>query len=80
VGITSSVAAITTMDVDYIKFWSDDPDIVTQNNISVVNPVSVDFGSLTSSDILPETVWSSRSVLKDINYVYDRTSSGKTIP
>lgn len=45
-GVTSSVAAITTMDVDYIKFWSDDPDVKPQNNVSVNNPISVDFESL----------------------------------
>ena len=78
-GITSSVAAVTTMDVDYIKFWSDDPDKKPQNNVSISNPISIDYDALKGNDILPEIVWNSRSVLKDINYIYDRTSTGKIL-
>ena len=46
VGITSTVAAITTMDVDYIKFWSDDPDTISpvQNNTPV--PVVTNYDTL----------------------------------
>lgn len=67
------------MDVDYIKFWSDDPDTKSQNNVNIASPISIDFDTLKGNDILPEIVWNSRSVLKDINYIYDRTSSGKTM-
>ena len=79
VGITSSVAAITTMDIDYIKFWSDDPiSIPGTSNIGAITPISIDFDTLKGTDILPEIVWNSRSVLKDINYIYDRASTGTT--
>jgi hypothetical protein len=37
------------MDVDYIKFWSDDPNIVTptQNNTNTIPaPIAIDFDAL----------------------------------
>jgi hypothetical protein len=75
VGITASAATVSTMDIDYIKVWSDDPDtvssIVQKNNIA---PMAIDFDTLSGVDILPEIVWNSRSVLKDINYIYDHAS------
>ena len=45
-GLTSSAAAVSTMDIDYIKFWSDDPDTVPQNNNNIVTPASIDFDTL----------------------------------
>lgn len=49
VGVTTSVAAIATMDVDYIKFWSDDPDsiVTTTSNSQIIPPiVAIDYGTL----------------------------------
>lgn len=48
VGITTSVAAIATMDVDYIKFWSDDPDsiVAPSNSIIETSTVSIDYNTL----------------------------------
>jgi hypothetical protein len=62
------------MDVDYIRFWSDDPaDATATEATNSVTPI--DFDALVGRDNLPDIVWNSRSVLKDLNYVYDKSSA-----
>jgi hypothetical protein len=46
VGMNASAATISTMDIDYIKVWSDDPEITLANINTPVAPVAVDFESL----------------------------------
>jgi hypothetical protein len=75
VGITASAATISTLDIDYIKVWSDDPDsTMSVANTATIAPMAIDFDTLKGVDTLPEIVWNSRSVLKDINYIYDHAS------
>jgi hypothetical protein len=75
VGVTASAAAVSTMDLDYIRVWSDDP--VTPATPQVINSTpTIDLETLRGTDLLPNSVWNSRSVLQDLNYVYNKASSG----
>lgn len=46
VGMNASAVAISSMDIDYIKVWSDDPDTVMINTSATVAPAAIDFESL----------------------------------
>jgi hypothetical protein len=46
VGMNASAAAISSMDIDYIKVWSDDPDTAVINTNATVAPAAIDFESL----------------------------------
>lgn len=76
-GVTPSTAAAVTMDIDYIKFWSDDPDTHISSIDSLFKPTVIDFMSLTGASALPDIVWNSRSVLQDLNYAFDRSTPSK---
>ena len=43
IGVTASAAVVSTMDIDYIRIWSDDPDTVAPRLNTAVAPAAIDF-------------------------------------